>query len=94
MMASGYRGTIYTGATSGLIGRVQQHRDGTFEGFTKKYGVNRLVWYETADTMEPVIATERKLKKWRREWKVALIEEKNPHWVDLATGLGLPPLEN
>ena len=54
MMASGYRGTIYTGATSNLIGRVMQHRDGTFEGFTKEYRVKRLIWYETAETMEPV----------------------------------------
>ena len=93
MMASGYHGTIYVGVTAGLIGRVQQHRDGTFDGFTKRYNVKRLVWYDVADTMESVIAFEKKLKKWPRDWKCNLIERLNPEWNDLAVGLGWPPLE-
>lgn len=92
MMASGYHGTIYTGVTSVLVGRVQQHRDGTFEGFTKRYDVKRLVWYEVTDTMESAISFEKKLKKWPRDWKCNLIERLNPEWNDLALGLGLSPL--
>ena len=92
IMASGYLGTIYIGVTSNLIGRVLQHRDGTFGGFTKRYGVKHLVWYETAETMEAAITFEKKLKKWPRDWKCNLIERLNPEWNDLAVGLGLLPL--
>ena len=93
IMASGFNGTLYIGVTSNLIGRVMQHRGGTFAGFTKRYGVKRLVWFDTADTMEDAIATEKRIKKWRRDFKKNLIERDNPKWDDLAINLGLPPLE-
>ncbi len=63
MMASGYLGTLYLGVTSNLLARVMQHRDGTFRGFTDRYGVKRLVWYEAADTMADAIASEKRLKR-------------------------------
>ena len=93
MLASGFNGTIYTGVTSNLVGRVMQHRAGTFEGFTSRYGVAMLVWFDIADTMESAIASEKRIKAWRRDWKKNLIERDNPDWADLAVGLGLPPLE-
>jgi putative endonuclease len=92
IMASKRLGTLYVGVTSNLIGRVMQHREGTFEGFTKQYGVTRLVWFDVADTMEAAIAHEKRLKKWPRDWKCNLIEERNPEWNDLAVGLGLEPI--
>lgn len=93
MLASQIRGTLYTGVTSVLLARVVQHRDGLIEGFTKRYGVKRLVWFESAETMEAAIACEKRIKEWRRAWKIRLIEENNPCWDDLAVGLfGLPPL--
>jgi putative endonuclease len=93
MLASGFNGTLYTGVTSNLIGRVMQHREGTFDGFTKRHNIKRLVWYETADTMEVVLASEKRIKKWPRDWKKNLIERNNPDWRDLAIDLGLPPLD-
>ncbi|GAA0667403.1 hypothetical protein GCM10009102_16810 [Sphingomonas insulae] len=93
MLASGVNGTIYTGVTSNLIGRIVQHRDGTFEGFTSRYGVVTLVWFDMADTMEVAIASEKRIKAWRRDWKKNLIERDNPGWADLAVALGLPPLD-
>lgn len=92
ILASGYYGTLYVGATSNLIGRIMQHREGAFDGFTAQHGVIRLVWYEPADTMEAAIVTEKRIKRWLRDWKIALIERDNPHWDDLAIGLGLPPM--
>ena len=92
ILASAFLGTLYVGVTSNLIGRLMQHRDGAFDGFTRRYGVYRLVWFEMADTMEAAIITEKRIKKWRRDWKIALIERSNPTWDDLAVGLGLPPL--
>ena len=94
ILASGHYGSLYTGATSNLIGRIIQHRDGTFGGFTKEHNVTRLVWFEPADTMEDAIASEKRIKRWLRDWKIALIERDNPQWEDLAIGLGLPPLRN
>ena len=93
IMASAFNGTLYIGVTSNLIGRVMQHREGTFGGFTKRYSVKRLVWFDTADTMKVVIAAEKRIKKWPRDFKKNLIERDNPRWEDLAVGLGLPPLE-
>ena len=92
ILASAYLGTLYVGVTSNLIGRIMQHRAGTFGGFTKRYGVVRLVWFEMADTMEAAITTEKRIKRWRRDWKISLIERENPTWDDLAVGLGLEPL--
>jgi putative endonuclease len=92
IMASGFNGTLYTGVTSNLLARVIQHREGMFDGFTKRHNVKRLVWYETTDEMDAAIAAEKRIKKWRREWKMNLIERDNPHWHDLAVALGLEPL--
>jgi len=92
ILASGYNGTLYIGVTSNLIGRVIQHREGTFGGFTRRYGVYRLVWFEVGESMEAAIAREKQLKRWRRDWKRNLIERENPMWNDLAVGLGLEPL--
>jgi len=92
ILASGYNGALYVGVTSNLIGRLLQHREGTFDGHTRKYGIYRLVYFEVGDSMEGAIAREKQLKRWRREWKRNLIERQNPAWNDLAVGLGLEPL--
>ena len=91
LLASGRNGTRYTGVTSTLVGRMIQHREGTFDGFTKRHGINRFVWYEVAETMLDAIAGEKRIKGWPREWKLNLIERDNPDWRDLAVGLGLAP---
>jgi putative endonuclease len=83
MMASGQHGTIYIGVTSDLIGRVSQHREGVMDGFTRRYGVKRLVWFEFHDGIVEAIQREKSLKKYKREWKVNLIERANPQWADL-----------
>jgi putative endonuclease len=86
IMASGRNGTLYVGVTSKLRLRVEQHKLGTFEGFSKTYGCKRLVWYETHGTMPEAILREKRIKRWRRDWKLALIEAENPDWRDLAEG--------
>jgi len=91
LLASGKHGTLYIGVTSDLLGRLHQHREGLIEGFTSRYGVTRLVYFEMSDDMPTAIAREKQLKKWRRAWKIELIEEANPHWIDLAIGLGFDP---
>lgn len=83
LLASQRNGTLYIGVTSNLIQRIWQHREGFAEGFTKKYGVKTLVWYEQHATMESAIAREKALKKWNRAWKLKLIEQTNPQWRDL-----------
>lgn len=93
ILASGFNGTLYVGVTSNLIGRIVQHREGTFEGFTRRYGALILVWFETIDTMADAIASEKRIKAWRRDWKKNLIERDNPSWRDLAVDLGLLPLD-
>ena len=82
-MASGQHGTIYIGVTSDLIHRAGQHREGLIDGFTKRYGVKRLVWFERYDSIVEAIQREKSLKKYKREWKVNLIESENPKWADL-----------
>ncbi|MBN8841367.1 MAG: GIY-YIG nuclease family protein [Sphingomonadales bacterium] len=94
ILANDFYGTLYVGVTSNLIGRIMQHREGTFGGFTTQYEVTRLVWYDVADTMEAAIAHEKRIKRWHRDWKIELIERANPRWDDLAVGLGLPPLRD
>ena len=91
-MASAFYGSVYTGVTSNLIGRIQQHRDGTFDGFTKKSEIKRLVWFEAGDTMEGAITREKTIKKWPRGWRINLIERESPAWNDLAVGFGFDPL--
>lgn len=83
MMASRRRGTIYIGVTSDLLGRVSQHRECVHDGFTKRYGVKRLVWFEWHDGIEAAIHREKRLKEYRRQWKINLIEHDNPNWDDL-----------
>lgn len=83
MLASAHYGTLYLGVTSDLIKRVWEHREGFVEGFTKKYGVKQLVWYEThADAMS-AITREKQIKKWNRPWKINLTQKDNPYWRDL-----------
>ena len=84
IMTSARNGTLYTGVTSDLPGRVQQHKLGIFEGFSKEYGCRTLVWYETHATMHEAIQREKRIKRWRRDWKLALIEAENPQWRDLS----------
>jgi putative endonuclease len=87
MLASQRNGTFYIGVTSDLVQRVWQHRNCLVEGFTKKYEVHDLVWYEQHGSMESAISREKALKSWRREWKQRLIEAENPQWLDLYSAL-------
>lgn len=93
LLASKRNGTLYVGVTSNLLTRIHQHREGTFEGFTNRHGVKRLVWFEQHATMEHAIIREKRIKKWERAWKLRLIEESNPDWRDLAENFGFPPLD-
>jgi putative endonuclease len=83
IVASQRNGTLYTGVTSNLSLRVWQHKQRETAGFTKKYNVALLVWYEYFDRMETAIAREKAIKKWNREWKLKMIEAMNPTWQDL-----------
>lgn len=83
IMASTPKGTLYIGVTSNLVQRVWQHKQDLVEGFTRRYGVKMLVYFESHDTAEHAIVREKQLKKWRRAWKVELIEESNSEWRDL-----------
>jgi putative endonuclease len=83
ILASKRNGTLYTGITSNLIQRVWQHKNNIIEGFTKKYNVKTLVFYEVHDNVESAIAREKRIKKWRRAWKLQLIESMNSEWNDL-----------
>ena len=94
ILASKRNGTLYTGVTSDLIGRVYQHREEVMPGFTSKHGVKRLVWFEQHATMDSAITREKRIKKWNRAWKLQLIEAENPDWRDLAEDFGFEPLES
>ena len=83
LLASQKNGTLYTGVTSDLVKRVWEHREGVVEGFTSKYGVKDLVWFEVHDNAISAISREKQLKKWNREWKINLIQQENPTWRDL-----------
>jgi putative endonuclease len=83
ILASKRNGTLYIGVTSNLPKRIWEHRESVVDGFTTKYGVKTLVWYEVHDNAESAISREKQLKKWNRIWKLSLIEEKNPEWRDL-----------
>ena len=83
IMADRYRGTMYVGVTADLAARVSQHRNGTGSDFCVRYDLTRLVWAERADAIDAAIAHEKRVKRWRREWKFALIETGNPDWDDL-----------
>ncbi|WP_301673199.1 GIY-YIG nuclease family protein [Neisseria blantyrii] len=83
ILASQRNGTLYVGVTSDLVQRIYQHREHLVEGFTSRYNVTMLVWYEPHPTMESAISREKQLKKWNRAWKLQLIEENNVSWRDL-----------
>jgi putative endonuclease len=83
ILASKRNGTLYTGVTSDLVKRVWDHKNNLVAGFTKRYGIHQLVWYELHETMESAITREKRLKSWKRQWKIELIESSNPSWRDL-----------
>jgi len=83
LLASGRNGSLYIGVTSNLVKRVWEHKNHVVDGFTKKYGVDQLVWYEVHETMESAIQREKAIKEWQRAWKLNLIEQVNPDWTDL-----------
>ncbi len=83
ILASKRNGTLYIGVTSDLVQRVWQHKNDVVRGFTQKYGVHQLVWYELHEDMENAIIREKRLKNWKRAWKIRLIEKMNPKWSDL-----------
>jgi len=87
IMASKRNGTLYVGVTSDLAKRVWEHKNGLIEGFTHRYQVDRLVYCEPFDDAESAIAREKQMKKWRRAWKIELIEKSNPEWRDLSDEL-------
>ncbi len=83
ILASGKKGTLYIGVTSNLQKRIWEHKNDVNEGFTKKYKTHALIYFETHSTFENAVEREKKLKNWRREWKISLIEKTNPSWKDL-----------
>tara|TARA_B100001123_G_scaffold315377_1_gene353061 strand:+ start:140 stop:454 length:315 start_codon:yes stop_codon:yes gene_type:complete len=92
ILASHYRGRLYTGVSSDLLARLHQHRDGTFGGYTAERDIKRLVWFEAHDDIEVAIRREKTIKRWPRQWKFNVIEETNPQWRDLGEDQGFPPL--
>ena len=87
ILASKRNGTLYVGVTSDLLKRVWEHKDNVVEGFTRRYGVHILVWFEMHETMESAITREKAIKEWKRAWKLKMIEKTNPEWRDLYLGL-------
>lgn len=91
LMTNQRNGTLYLGVTSNLRQRAHQHREGEVEGFSQDHGCKRLVWFEQHSEMTAAIAREKAIKKWRRAWKIALIEKINPQWRDLYDDFSNPP---
>ncbi len=89
IMANHRNGTLYSGSTVDLVRRTWEHREGFIPGFTRKYGCKMLVWFEVHPNLETALVREKRLKRWRRAWKLKLIEEMNPHWRDLWEDLSL-----
>ncbi len=83
ILASKRNGTLYIGVTSNLVKRIWEHKNNMVEGFTKRYNVHRLVWYVLHESMESALTREKRLKNWKRKWKLELIETRNPKWLDL-----------
>ncbi len=83
LLSSKRNGTLYAGVTSNLVKRVWEHRNDFVEGFTKRYGLHQLVWFELHDSLDSAIKREKRLKDWKRKWKVQLIESTDPNWEDL-----------
>ena len=86
ILASKKNGTLYIGVTNNLLRRVYEHKNDSIDGFTRKYGVHKLVYYEITGDIESAITREKRLKKWKREWKIEMIEKCNPEWNDLYYG--------
>jgi len=84
LLASKRNGTLYTGITNDLARRVYEHKSGLIKGFTKKYSLNKLVYFESTNDVNVAILREKRLKKWKRQWKIELIEKLNPVWNDLS----------
>jgi putative endonuclease len=84
LLASKPYGTLYVGVTSDLAKRVWEHKNQVVRGFTAKYGVHRLVWFEAHEDFEAARLREKRIKDWKRDWKINLIESENPHWLDLS----------
>jgi putative endonuclease len=91
ILSSRFRGTLYVGVTNSLENRIAQHKAKEVEGFTKTYGVDRLVWFQSFGEVTEAIAMEKRIKRWRRDWKIRLIEEDNPHWDDLYVAMTTVP---
>ena len=89
LLSSGPFGTLYVGMTANLAKRVWEHKVKAIPGFTAKYGVHRLVWYEPHPSIEAAFVRERQIKKWKRAWKIELIEADNPQWIDLYPSIAL-----
>ncbi len=89
MLASAKHGTLYIGVTNDLQRRMWEHKEGKVAGFTEKYGVHRLVWFEIHQEINEAILREKQLKKWNRDWKIKLIEKDNPDWLDLSYDWGV-----
>ena len=87
ILASKRNGTLYIGVTSNLLKRVDQHKNNLAEGFTAKYGVHQLMYYQRYRNVNDAIKREKQMKKWNRKWKIELIEKANPEWLDLFDGL-------
>jgi len=87
LMASGKNGTLYVGVTNDLVRRVYEHRTNVVDGFTRQYDVHHLVWFEATDDITTAIRREKQLKNWKRDWKIALIEQTNPECLDLYDSL-------
>ena len=87
ILASAPNGTLYIGVTNDLVRRVYEHRESQVDGFTKRHDVKTLVYYEIHDSPEQAIRREKVLKRWNRDWKIALVERNNPQWIDLWDGL-------
>jgi putative endonuclease len=90
ILASGVGGTLYIGVTNDLVRRVYEHRSKFVPGFTTRYAVGRLVHFEEFSGIENAIRREKRLKKWTRAWKISLIEQSNPDWIDLYPGIASP----
>ena len=87
LLASKSYGTLYIGVTSNLTQRIYQHKEGLADGFTKKYNIHKLVYYEVHLDVKEAILREKQIKKWNRQWKINLIEQHNPQWLDFSIGL-------
>jgi putative endonuclease len=87
ILASQRNGTLYVGVTNNLARRIYEHREKIIEGFTSQYNVTKLVWFDQTDSIEEAISHEKRLKRWQRAWKIALIEKTNPSWNDLYEGI-------